>query len=90
MLDTSAYENVTFPIIGYVFIGITTLALSYITFIDNTEREKENAKSASSIFPASTASTEAEPAKTGGKKYGKTIKKLLKSKKSGSSKKERK
>ena len=87
MLDTSAYQSVTFPIIGYVFIGITTLALSYITFIDNSEKEKA---AATTIIPFSTSTSESESSKTGGKKYGKTIKKTLKSKKSGSSKKGRK
>ena len=89
MLDTSAYQSVTFPIIGYVFIGITTLALSYITFIDNSENEKA---AATTILPFSTntSTSEYESSKTGGKRYGKTIKKTLKSKKSGSSKKGRK
>jgi len=36
MFDSSVYNvPVTFPLIGYAFIGITTLAITYVTLIDD-------------------------------------------------------
>jgi len=40
----------TIPITAYAFIGITTLVLSYVTFMDN-EPEAEPAESATTLLP---------------------------------------
>lgn len=40
----------TIPITAYAFIGITTLVLSYVTFMDNEPKEKP-AESATTLLP---------------------------------------
>jgi len=40
----------TIPITAYAFIGITTLVLSYVTFMDNEPKEK-SAESATTLLP---------------------------------------
>jgi hypothetical protein len=79
MIDINSYSNISIPVIGYVFIGITTLALTYVTLADNSSGSSSETSSSSavSMLPSLTSTTEV---KTGGKKHKKTINHLRKSK----------
>lgn len=71
MIDINQFTNASIPIVGYFFIGLTTLALTYVTLADKS-REDQSAVSMLPSFgtpaavavaatPASVATAEAVP-----------------------------
>ena len=47
----------TIPILAYAFIGITTLVLTYATFMDNGNAKPSNSSSMTSLLPSLTNTT---------------------------------
>ena len=59
MIDINQYSNESIPVIGYVLVGITTLALTYITMVDKSSKEtSEPTESALSMLPSFGSKTE--------------------------------